>query len=84
MPGGDPHPEAARSGVHDVALGDHAPAVADLDPLARGQPQDVDRVPSLGTVDEELLGVGDVVEEEEGGAVELRDPVVRARHISAR
>jgi len=69
--------------VDHIALGDHAAAVADLDPLARGEPQDIDGVPPLGAADQQLLDVGHVVQQEQRGAVELRNGVVRA-HVSAR
>src|SRR4051812_10721238 len=71
VPGGDPHPQPLGTAGDDDALGDPAAAVADPHLLASVQPQHVDGVPALGAVDQQLLPPGQVVEQEQRGAVEL-------------
>ena len=68
--------QARRTGLEHIALGDHAAAVAHLDPLPGGQPQHVDGVPALGAADQQVDGVGQLVEEEQRRPVELGHPVV--------
>ena len=75
--------KAIGAGREDLAVGHGAVTVADPDPLAGREPQDVDRVPALGAVDEDVTGLGEFVEDEQRCAPELRDPVVRGGHLNA-
>jgi hypothetical protein len=48
--------------------------------LAGRQPQDVDGVPALGAVDEQLVGLGQRLDDEHGRAAQLGDAGLGRRH----
>jgi hypothetical protein len=80
----DGHAEAVGTRAHDVALGDGALAVADPHPLAGREPEHLDRVPPLGAVDEQLVGLGQVGHQEHRRTPQLGDGRAGGRHLSAR